>query len=339
MQATISDVAHRAGVSERTVSRVINDSPKVNDRTRSRVLKVIETLNYVPSLRARALASNRSSLIGLVHDDPNAVVLDLAQRGIFSVCAERGYELIVHPCHFTSPKLVDDVLAFARRSRVDGLVLLPPVTEHKELSAALHESGIPTVGIASVRYKTFGFMLVSKERAASAAMAEHLVGLGHKHFSMIVGPRQYRSAIEREVGFTKALESHGLALHPDDVLEGDYSFASGVKCGEKLLATRKPTAIFACNDRMAAGVLKAAAQRGVRIPQDLSVAGFDDSEIASMVTPSLTTIRRPFKNMAEEAARWLTQESATSPKRKLEAHMAFDLLIVERESSGPVPIR
>jgi len=217
--------------------------------------------------------------------------------------------------------------------------LLPPVTEHKDLAAALHESGIPTVGIASVRFKTYGFMLVSKERAATAAMAEHLVGLGHKHFGLILGPRHHRSAIEREAGFTKALKAHGLGLHPDDVVEGDYSFSSGVTCGEKLLATRKPTAIFACNDRMAAGVLKAAAQRGIRIPQDLSVAGFDDSEIASMVTPSLTTVRRPFKVMAEEAARWLTQEPGTSRRKKIDAHKSFDLTVVERESSGSAPVR
>lgn len=339
IQATITDVARRAGVSERTVSRVINASPMVNEETRARVLTVIQSLNYVPSLRARALASKRSSLIGLLHDDPNAAVLDLVQRGIFTVCAERGYELVVHPCRITSDRLVEDVLAFARRSRADGLVLTPPVSESAALAQALLESAIPTVAIASVPLQSVGLMLVSREREAAAAMAEHLVQLGHRHFGLVLGPRTFKSASEREAGFRETLRAHDLNLLARDVLEGDYSFASGVACAERLLRQKhRPTAIFACNDRMAAGVLKVAIQQGLAVPADLSVAGFDDSEFASMMTPSLTTIRRPFREMAEAAARWLTGPQAAYGVQEPDT-LCFNLTVVARDSTGPVPER
>ena len=335
-EATIMHVAHQAGVSQRTVSRVINESPLVHEQTRSRVQAVIRSLDYRPSMRARALASKQSFMIGLVHDDPNAVVLDHVQRGIFAICTRRHYELVVHPCHFGSASLVDDVLDFARRTGIDGLVLIPPVAETLGLARALKANGIPTVGIASVPVEDYGLMLVSQERLAVASLANYLVSMGHRRFGLIAGPGKFKSAVERKAGFLEALVRHGIRIDSVAIREGDYEFESGMSCAAAILScSERPTAIFASNDRMAAGVLKVAAQMGIAIPQQLSVVGFDDSVIASMLNPSLTTVCRPMKAMAEHAARWLTEPSHESIDVATPCFTELSLVI--RDSAGPAP--
>lgn len=333
---TITDVAERAGVSLRTVSRVINESPLVNDGTRERVQRVIDSLKYRPSLRARALASNQSFMIGLVHDDPNAVVIDHVQRGLFSICAKRRYELVVHPCQFGSASLVENVVDFARGTRIDGLVIVPPVAETAGLAEALRAHGIPAVGIASVPIPHFGLMLVPRERAAVASIANYLVSLGHRRIGLVSGPTRFKSSAERSTGFLEALAKHGIAVQAHHIKQGDYEFASGMSCAAEILSQPdRPTAIFASNDRMAAGVLKVAAQLGIHVPLQLSVVGFDDSIFASMLNPGLTTVNRPMKLLAEQAGRWLTD-----PKR-LASHAEpptfTDLDIVIRESTAIAP--
>src|SRR4051812_23365061 len=149
-QITINDVAQAAGVSVRTASRVLNQSPKVNAGTRARVQEVIRSLNFIPNLRARALASNRSFMLGFVHDDPNAEIADQMQRGIFSECAQFGYELLVHPVEHRSPHLVADVMSFVRRTGVDGLIVIAPVSDNPALAQALAEHGVPVAAVNSV---------------------------------------------------------------------------------------------------------------------------------------------------------------------------------------------
>lgn len=334
--ATISDVAELAGVSQRTVSRVINESPLVNDGTRERVQRVIDSLRYRPSLRARALASKQSFMIGLVHDDPNAVVIDHVQRGLFTICTKQRYELLVHPCQFGSPSLVEDVVDFARGSRIDGLVIVPPVAETAGLATALRDHGIPAVGIASVPIAHFGLMLVPRERDAVASIANYLVSLGHRRLGLIAGPPRLKSSAERRAGFLDALAAHGISVPEHHIKQGDYEFASGMSCAVEILSQPdRPTAIFASNDRMAAGVLKVAAQLGIHVPRQLSVVGFDDSVFASMLNPGLTTVNRPMKLLAELAGRWLTD-----PKRQsgdLEPPRFTELGIVIRESTAVAP--
>jgi LacI family transcriptional regulator len=334
--ATISDVAELAGVSQRTVSRVINESPLVNDSTRTRVQQVIQSLKYRPSLRARALASNQSFMIGLVHDDPNAVVIDHVQRGLFTICANRRYELVVHPCQFGSASLVENVVDFARGTRIDGLVIVPPVAETVGLAEALREHGIPAVGIASVPIPHYGLMLVPRERAATAAIANYLVSLGHRKLGIICGPTRFKSAAERRAGFLDALAKHGITVPAHHIKQGDYEFVSGMSCAAEILSQPdRPTAIFASNDRMAAGVLKVAAQMGIHVPRQLSVVGFDDSIVASMLNPGLTTVNRPMKVLAEQAGRWLTEPKRT--RADVAAPSFTDLGLVIRESTGAAP--
>lgn len=331
--ATINDVASAAGVSIRTVSRVINNSPKVNRETRERIEAAIAALGFRPSARARGLATGRSYLIGVVHNDRNALVLDAVQRGIVAEASARGYELVVHPAPPAEAGAVEDVLGFVRRSRVDGVIVLSPVSGVSGMGAALGGAGVPAVAISSVPIDGFAAVLVSGERAAAADVADHLVGLGHRRIAVVNGPAGVHSASERRAGFVAALARHGLNPVAED--EGDYGFDAGYAAAERLLALAPPpTAIFAANDIMAAAVLKAAVARGVAVPEALSVVGFDGSMIATMLTPALTTVQRPLGEMAQKTTRRLLDliEGAAG-----DVDLGAALTIAPGGSSGPAP--
>ncbi|BBF71735.1 LacI family DNA-binding transcriptional regulator [Sphingomonas bisphenolicum] len=330
-EPTIVDVAALAGVSIRTVSRVLNQSPKVNKETRARIQDAIDALNFRPSLRARALAKGRSFLIGMVHNDRNALVLDSVQRGVGREATRRGYEVICHSVPVGDPGAGQDVLGFCRRARVDGLVVMPPVSDMAGLPAALQADHIPAVAISAVPIEGYGAVLLSQERQAAGDVARHLLALGHRRIAMITGPQDMISAIERRAGFVEALEEAGVG--PPVEVEGDYSLAAGMTAAGRLLAiSPTPTAIFAANDIMAAGVLKIAAARGIAVPDALSVVGFDGSIVAEMLTPSLTTVARPFGEMAEMATRHLIDLIEGQTPCDLDSPV---LSLVPAQSSGP----
>ena len=332
-EATIEDVAARAGVSIRTISRVVNSSPLVNAETRARVQEAIAELRYRPSPRARALAMRRSFLIGLVHNDRNAMVLDSIQRGVVATTSAKGYELVIHPSPSHDAAATEDLLAFITRSRVDGLVILPPVSGVPGLAEALAAANVPAVALSSVPISGFSGVIVSEERAAGAEVARHLLELGHRKLGIINGPADVASATERRAGFIAEA-----ALHADVRLveaRGDYSFASGVAGAEELLAMPdRPTGVFAANDIMAAGVLKVAANRGIAVPEALSVVGFDGSILTDMLTPALTSVARPFVDMAAAAASELIARVEGTP---LPAPLTYSLKIAPGESTGPAP--
>lgn len=332
---TISDVAAAAGVSIRTVSRVLNDSPKVGAAAREKIKATIDQLGFRPSSRARAMASGRSSLIGVVQDDANAHVIGVLQRGILDICAAQGYELVVHCAKFDDAALVQSVVDFALRSRADGVIVLPPISETTSVPLALTRLGVPAIGIASVRVPGYPAALISEERIAATLLGDHLVALGHRRIAIVTGPLRFHSANEREQGFRDALAAHAIDLPERYVREGDYGFNSGHAAAAQLLdQPDPPTAIFASNDIMAAAVIKAAHERGLAVPDALSVAGFDDSDIASMIWPALTTIRRPLLAMAHEATERLIGMIADHTVTRLPDHHAT-LSLIERQSTAP----
>lgn len=300
--STIRDIARLSGVSNRTVSRVINRSSKVGEATRQKVQRIIDELSYRPNAQARGLAGRRSYLLGLIYDNPDAHFIDEAQRGVLNVCRELGYELVIHPCG-EADALCSEVVGSVRRSKLDGVIVLPPLSEDQELAGALVQEGIPYVRLASIALDTSDRVVVSNERSAVATMAEHLVGLGHRRIGYITGPEGRRSTRERLEGFSDALERLGCAMPAEMIARGAYTFESGIEGARKLLAQpAPPTAIFASNDDMAAGVIQIATELGLGVPRDLSVAGFDDSTLATRIRPRLTTIRRPVRAMARLAA-------------------------------------
>jgi LacI family transcriptional regulator len=332
-KATINDIARIAGVSKKTVSRIINQSPLVRDDTREKVLALMQEVGYVPDPQARGLAFRRSFLIGLVYDNPNAQYIVNIQNGALDCLRGSGFELVVHPCDGKSADLIDGVRRFVQQQKLHGVILLPPLSENKALADALTAIECRYVRIASVQLDGAVPMIVSNDRAATAEVANYLESLGHRDIGLIAGPQSYRSAHERNGGFLDALARRGIVLPPERIVEGGYTFESGVAAAEQLLAqTPRPTAIFACNDEMAAGAYKAAFRRGLKIPEQLSIVGYDDSPLASRLWPPLTTVRLAIRDMGRNAAAMLITE------RRAQGEAAVTVVtphLVTRDSCQP----
>lgn len=306
-QTTINDVARIAGVSKKTVSRVINRSPLLNDDTRRRVEDVIAELAYIPNPQARALALRRNFLIGLVHDNPNAQMVMNVQQGILEALHGTEFELVVRPVDRGSATMLVDLRHFLERQRLFGLVLLPPISENDTIAQLCAEIGCRYVRMGSARLDDDDHMVASNDCEAVRGATEFLIAQGHRRIGLIAGPHGFRSARERRLGFEQALANAGIALPRSMIADGTYTFESGLTAAERLLDLMpRPTAIFSCNDEMAAGVMHAARQRGLDIPKDLSIVGFDDTPVAAHVWPPLTTVRWPIASMARSAALKLT---------------------------------
>ncbi len=302
---TIVDVARDAGVSIKTVSRVLNHEPGVHPETRDSVLAVVQRLNYRPKQSARSLAGARSFLLGLLYYDPCAAFVVGVQRGATLACRERGYHLMVESLGADASDLQAQVDRMVSALRPDGLILTPPLCDDERVLAAVRASNTPAVLIAP----GFGqdMACVAMDDAQAAEEVGHLlIGLGHRRIGFIQGPPDQSASGRRRLGFERALAAHGLALDPALVRHGDFTFPTGVQAAHALLSLPKPpTAVFASNDDMALGVLAAAQRLGIAVPQDLSIIGFDDSPASTLVWPTLSTVRQPVEEMAAAAVQML----------------------------------
>jgi LacI family transcriptional regulator len=311
---TINDIARLAGVSKKTVSRVLNQSPLIREGTRSRVQAVIEREKYQPDPQARGLAFRRSFLIGVVYDNPNAQYIVNSQQGALDALRGTDFELVVHPCDRRNPQFVASVRKFAERLKLWGVILLPPVSENNELTRELAAIGCRYVRVSYGPLDTPERVVATNDRVAVREAADYLVSLGHRCIGFISGPSGYMSAGERRTGFSEALQAHGLRLPAPYIVEGGYTYDSGVACANLLLSRRpRPTAIFASNDEMAAGVYRSAHKLGLSIPEDLSIIGFDDGPLAERMLPSLTTVRLPIRDIGRRAAERLIGAAIETP--------------------------
>lgn len=302
-QPTINDVARIAGVSKKTVSRVINRSPLLNDETRKRVEDVIGELGYTPNPQARALALRRNFLIGLVHDNPNAQTVMNVQQGMLEALHDTEFEMVVRPLDRGSATMLEDLRHFLERQRLFGVLLMPPISENDTVARLCVDIGCRYVRMGSAALDGPDHMVASNDREAVRAATDYLIAQGHRRIGFVGGPHGFRSARERRAGFEEALGAAGIALPRSMIADGNYTFESGLVAAERLLdVIPRPTAIFSSNDEMAAGVIHAARQRGLDIPRDLSIIGFDDTPIAAHVWPPLTTVRWPIASMARSAA-------------------------------------
>jgi len=302
-QPTINDVARIAGVSKKTVSRVINRSPLLNDDTRKKVEHVIGQLGYVPNPQARALALRRNFLIGLVHDNPNAQTVMNVQQGMLEAIHDSEFEMVVRPVDRGSTTMLDDLRRFLERQRLFGVLLMPPISENDAVAKLCADLGCRYVRMGSAELDTPDHLVASNDREAVREATQYLIAQGHRRIGLVAGPNGFRSARERLQGFEEAMRGAGIAMPRSMVAEGNYTFQSGLIAAERLLdMVPRPTAIFSSNDEMAAGVVHAACQRGLVVPRDLSVIGFDDTPIAAHMWPPLTTVRWPSASMARAAA-------------------------------------
>ena len=343
---TIKDVAKRAKVSLKTVSRVINNEPAVQARTREKVQRAVAELDYRPDLSARSLRSAQSYAIGLVYDNPNPYYIISVQDGALSVCRENGFGLQIHPCDSRSPALADELVDLVRRSRLAGLVLAPPMSERMELIRHLAANDVKFVRIISAAEDPQdGYPCVYvDDRDAAYDITEYLIQLGHQRIGFLWGGKSHRSSPERFKGYESALKDYGIALNNRLIVHGDYSFDDGFRGARKLLALKeRPTAIFGSNDEIAAGVLAAAKSSGMEVPYDLSIAGFEDSPFSKQSWPALTTAKQATEGIARHATLRLLAElkrdNASSDAAAAVINEGFSPELVIRGSTGPVRSR
>jgi LacI family transcriptional regulator len=333
---SIYDVAKRAGVSIKTVSLVINRQPNVSLQTRTAVLAAIDALAYRPNVFARGLASERSYLIGLLHDvAPGSYIADL-QLGALARCRDEGYHLIVE---LLNPQQDHDlsqrVRSLVSESVLHGVILTPPLCDERIVMEELTRAQTPFVRIAPGTRMAGTPAISIDEYKAAYEMTAYLVGLGHRRIGFVKGKPDHGSARVRFDGYRSALADAGISFQEDLCAQGFFTYQSGLEAGERLLSAKnRPTAIFAGNDDMAAGVLAVSQRFNLNIPTDLSLAGFDDSIVAQVVWPRLTTCRQPLKEMAAAAVSLLTQKRTHD--RPHERQLAHELVV--RESTGVAPV-
>lgn len=334
MRVRLEDVARAAGVSPKTVSRVLNDEANVTVRTREKVRAAIDAMGYRPHPSARSLASNRSFLVATLYDNPSSNYLTEILDGVLEACDQHRYSMLVRPLDAGAADFVARVEAYISHHRPEGLVLTPPITDHAGLLARLRERGMPYASVSPIdRAGTIGAFMDEPE--AARQMVGHLLALGHRRVAHVIGHPAHGASRWRLSGYRDALQTAGLAFEPALVVQGDFSFGSGVAAARELFALpreRRPTAVFAANDDMAAGVIWAAAKHGLAVPRDVSVCGFDDTPIAQQIWPALTTVHQPSHDMGRIAALQLLEVLRGRGEGAM-VQVPFALRV--RESTGP----
>ncbi|MEO1407568.1 MAG: LacI family DNA-binding transcriptional regulator [Pseudomonadota bacterium] len=335
MRAKINDVADLAGVSIKTVSRVLNNEPNVRPETREKVRVAVRELRYVPSVSARSLAGQRSYMFAMFYDTASEGYLSRFQKGALEACRRANYHLIVEQCSVGATETVDHLVVTATQLRVDGVLLLPPVGDTEHIVERFADLNIPAALIAPGG-ETFGMPSVRMDDiAASAELTKFLIDQGHRRIGFIKGHPDHGATTLRLNGYLTALRQAGIEPEEALVRPGDFTLPSGLAPARELLSMASPpSAIFASNDDMAAAVIRVAAERGLQVPEELSVVGFDDALIASATVPPLTTVRQPVEAMAEAAIQELLVATDRTGRRPTASHddLSFDHELIHRGS-------
>ncbi len=336
-RTTISDVATRAGVSSMTVSRVINNDHRVSVTTRAGVTAAIEALGYVPNTDARRLASSDGFRIGLLYSNPSAAYLSELLLGALDESSKTGHQLVVEKCG-TTAAAEKEALKKLLQGGVEGIILPPPLCEAKAVLDEIRDAGVCAVAVAPGRPSSDFATVRMDNHKAAYEITESLLSLGHRRIAFIKGhPNQSVSGIRLQ-GFREALQRAGAAAAETQLEQGHFSYRSGLLAAERLLArTPRPTAIFAANDDMAAATIAVAHRLGIRVPEDLSVCGFDDTLIASTLWPALTTVRQPISAMGRAAVGLLLEEMKrpAGPRQAPPRQLLLRHRLIQRDSTAP----
>jgi LacI family transcriptional regulator len=330
--ATIRDVAARAGVSVATVSRTLNGIGPVHDHTSKRVMAAVRALRYIPHAAARSLSIRRSHTLGVLLPEVHGEFFSEVIRGIDVAARARGYHVLVSSSHSDAQEM--SAMLRALRGRVDGLIVMSPDVELGALSRAL-TADTPAVLLNSATNARPTIRIDNFSGARS--MTEHLSALGHRRIAFITGPERNADAAERLRGYRTALGEASGAKRAAIEVEGDFTEESGYRAVPQLLAMKqRPNAIFAANDAMAIGALRALREGGIAIPDEMALAGFDDIPMARYLTPQLTTVRVDIAEMGRRAVEYLVA-SLDETESALKKHEVIPTTLVVRESCSAPP--
>lgn len=344
-EATIKDVALEAGVSAMTVSRVINRKGNVKQATIDKIQEAIARVDYRPNVGARRLSGGRTYQILMIFNNPNMTWTAEVLIGMMHACHKIGYHLMIEGVgdyegdKVGEPIDYQEIEKLVDRSRVDGVILPPPICFDRRVLEIVRKKSVPCVRIAGTPARDLDLRVSVDNFAGAYEITDHLVSLGHRNIAIINGPDEYVASALRYEGFAAALRDHDLELPACNVKTGKFDVQSGNECARELLRLDdRPTAIFASNDEMAAGVLAAAQESRIRVPEQLSVTGFDDAPIARSVWPKLTTIHQPLRAMGEESIELLDRyirQVDEDPDEKINPIVMLDYELKVRQSTGP----
>lgn len=334
--ATINEVAELAKVSVKTVSRVLNNYEHISDKTRKKVEKAMEALNYAPSSIARQMRTGDSLSIGMLYGDPSSGYQARLNHAVLKACSDARRYLAVEYFDESNPKWRQQVEAFLDRTQVRNMILVPPMCDASDLHQLLKERDIRFVLISPSSPLSGASSIYIDERAAAMELTKHLLDLGHRRIGHITGDEGHVATLLRRQGYQAAMERYTDAeIDESLIISGRFKFKDALECARRLLEREdRPTAIFAANDEMAAAVIMVANRLGLDVPGDLSVAGFDNTHISEIMWPALTTIAQPFEQIGTEAVRLVSGAEADS-NESITKVLPHKLLV--RASTGPAP--
>ncbi|SHJ91214.1 transcriptional regulator, LacI family [Geosporobacter subterraneus DSM 17957] len=303
MSVTIKDIAKILGVSHTTVSRALNDSPLIRQDTKERVKELAKTLNYTPNYNAKSLVLDKSYNIGLFFS-----TLHEGTSSSFFYEVVRGVNAIIHKEFNLVVRGIDDCgdLNAINKKHFDGIIVMSQSTKDDLFIYNALEKQIPLVVLNREIQDAQIVNILSDDRKGAYNAAAYLIKEGHKQIAVIEGKKGFKSSQERKEGFLQALIDHDIPIHKDFIVEGKYDMESGYRSMKKLLQLPViPTAVFCSNDDMAVGAMRAVVEQGLKVPQDISIIGFDDNIFSSFLSPALTTVKRPIEEISKEGAKKL----------------------------------
>lgn len=331
---TIKDVADLAGVSPMTVSRVINGGDRVRRETRERVEAAIAQLNYAPNPAARTLAVGDDTRIAMLYANPSAFYLSEFLMGSLDQASRLNVLLAVE--QYSGQMACDQFIRQLLRDRIGGIVLPPPLSDSDEMIDALQACGIQVVAVASARVRDGMPTVRIDDTTAAREMTRHILAMGHRRIGFIKGNPELSASDARFAGYCAALADADVPFDPDLVAQGHFTYRSGRDAADRILdLPHPPTAIFASNDDMAAATIATAHGRGLDVPGDLTVCGFDDTQLATTIWPELTTIRQPISDMARQAVNLLVGLIRNRAAPAITRDVLLDYELVRRQSDSP----
>ncbi|MCX6142507.1 MAG: LacI family DNA-binding transcriptional regulator [Ignavibacteriales bacterium] len=330
-RVTIHEVARRAGVSVATVSRVFNNSDLVTKQTGEKIRSVARRLNYIPNASARSLSMKRTETIGMLLPDMHGEFFSEIIRGADAIAHKEQYHLLVSASHSNKEELETAIKMMS--GRVDGFILMSPHLDSETLVGRYLKS-VPTVILTSSEARGMHDSIRIDNVGAARQVMRHLISLGHRRIAIVKGDPGNEDAEERLAGYHAELRANSIDVTDELIVCGDFTERSGHAAGRILLDLKyRPTAVFASNDEMAIGVLRCFREEGIKVPQEIAVAGFDDIQISSLIHPSLTSVHVDISDLGSLAAERLIEVLADGTKRKTVKSIVLPSRLVVRNST------
>lgn len=334
----MNDVARDSGLSIKTVSRVLNNEPFVREDTRRAVMESVRKLKFQRNAYARGLRAQSSNIYALFYEDPMGGYHAEILHGVLGRCKAEGFHLMVEM--LTGDRIDQQLEKFIAQVRLDGAVLTPPLCDNEALLAILDRAEVPVGRLSPATMLSRGLVVGIDDERAGYDLTRYLIDKGHRRIALIEGKPGHIATSSRRKGYARALAEAGIALDESIIHAGRFDFDSGFEAGRDLLQlAERPTAIIAGNDETAAGTMAAAYRMGLHVPDDFSLCGFDDSPIASALSPGLTTIRQPTRQLGSDAVRMMMEYRTAVAKGTAYAAMRTIMphTLIERDSVASYP--